>query len=449
MGSTKILIAGERGELWAAVNRLFTFNGFTLVPVSKDRQAEFLIRRHEPPIAICISSSSGLDKAIRIISAIRDTNKSLPIVLITDQSSESLAIAALRAGASDYFKVPFSDQELLSSCQRLVRDRPSSPSSDIESKCRCSPQDDVMIGESYPMREIKTYIDKVAKTDSTVLITGETGTGKELAAELIHLRSNRKTKPFVCVNCAALPETLVESELFGYERGAFTGAVATQKGKFEAAGGGTILLDEIGDMPLTSQAKILRSIENKKIYHLGGRQSIPMNSRVIAATNQNPEQLIEEGQFRKDLFYRLNVARVHIPPLRDRKKDIPNLTKYAISRLNQKFNSDVEDLCEESMEALYRYHWPGNVRELFNCLEASFISLPQGKTRFIQIPERIQKQLNIEMTDANQERYQILTTLMETKWNKSEAAKKLNWSRMTLYRKIDKYNIIEKREARK
>lgn len=448
MSQTKILIAGEHDDLWAGVSRLFTFNKFALIPVGKFRQVKFLVRRHNPSIAICILSCQVPEVGMRMISEIRESDRTLPIILITNQSSETLAIEALRAGANDYFKLPFSDQELLSSCQRLVKGRSAVflKKSNVEDKEQWP--DELMIGNSQSMREIKSYLSKIAKTDSTVLITGETGTGKEVAAELIHKLSPRKEKPFICVNCAALPETLVESELFGFERGAFTGAVATQQGKFEAAGAGTILLDEVGDMPLSAQAKILRSIENKQISHLGGQASIPMNARVIAATNQNPEHMIEEGQFRKDLFYRLNVVRVHIPPLRDRKKDIPLLANHAISKLNRKFGYDVEGLSDESLDSFYRYHWPGNVRELFNCLEASLISLPQGNTKFIELPGRIQKQLELVLSDPNQERCKILQTLMETKWNKSEAAKKLSWSRVTLYRKIEKYNIIQNRKLR-
>jgi DNA-binding NtrC family response regulator len=448
MNRTKILLAGKRGELLLRVKQLFAAHQFRLVPVSDHRQAKFMIRRHQPSIALCICSSRNPDQVNMLISEIRKADHALPIVVITEKSSETLAIAALRAGANDYFKVPFADQDLFCSCRRMMRKRCSADPVHRDAKKPAACPNDLMVGSSEPMRKVKSYMAKVAKTDSTVLITGETGTGKELAAEIVHHQSRRKDKPFVCVNCAALPETLVESELFGHEQGAFTGATDARQGKFEAAGDGTILLDEIGDMPPPAQAKILRSIENKKIFHLGGRASIDMNARVIAATNQNLERLMEEGRFRKDLFYRLNVVRIHLPPLRDRKTDIPLLVRHAIERLNQKFNCQVENLSTTSLEGLYRYQWPGNVRELFNCLEASFIHLQSSNTRIATIPKRIQKQLKLEMADSHQERSRILEALMETKWNKTEAAKILNWSRVTLYRKIEKYNIVQERKLR-
>lgn len=299
-----------------------------------------------------------------------------------------------------------------------------------------------MIGDSMPMREIRSYLLKVAATDSPVLITGETGTGKELAAELIHRNSSRHKKPLVCINCAALPETLVESELFGYERGAFTGAVALSRGKFELAAGGTILLDEIGDMSAYAQAKILRTIERKDAYRLGGKSRIPLDFRVIASTNQDPERLVREGKFRKDLYYRLNVARVHLPPLRDRKEDIFLLLEHSIRELNRRFGRKVKGFTDEALETLLGYDWPGNVRELKNVVEATFISLPSREVLFIDLPKSIQGQFKEMELLPKRERDQMLSALFAAHWNKSEAAQKLHWSRMTLYRKMSKYHII-------
>jgi transcriptional regulator with PAS, ATPase and Fis domain len=293
------------------------------------------------------------------------------------------------------------------------------------------------------MQEVKDYITRIAATDSTVLITGETGTGKELAAEMIHLQSHRRKKPLIRVNCSALPENLVESELFGYERGAFTGAVAPQKGKLMAANGGDIFFDEIGDMTPYAQAKILRSIEYKEVNPLGSNYAVPIDFRIIAATNKDPEELIMEGKFRKDLYYRLNVARVNMPPLRERIQDIPELVSFAIKNLNHKFGRNVLGLTDDSMELLLRYDWPGNVRELMNLLEATFINLSQKTVTHADLPKMFHKHFNMLNQTPTDEKKQILTVLLETKWNKSSAAQKLNWSRMTLYRKMTKYNIAE------
>jgi transcriptional regulator with PAS, ATPase and Fis domain len=204
-------------------------------------------------------------------------------------------------------------------------------------------------------------------------------------------------------------------------------------------------LDEIGDMNPYAQAKVLRSIESREFYSLGGRKTVPMEARVIAATNRNPEQLMDDGSFREDLYYRLNVARIHLPPLRERKDDIPHLVDHAIHNLNNKYRRHIEGLTEDTMACLYRYEWPGNVRELLNLIEAAYINLPSRDIHYIEIPNRIRNQIRLKTIDSGTERKQILAALMETQWNKSTAAQKLNWSRMTLYRKIEKYNIVEKR----
>ncbi|QTA84255.1 sigma-54 interaction domain-containing protein [Desulfonema magnum] len=302
-----------------------------------------------------------------------------------------------------------------------------------------------MIGDSFLIQKLLKDILKIAETDATVLITGESGTGKEVAAEMIHRESPRKRKPFVCVNCSALPDSLVESELFGYNKGAFTGAVADQQGKFEMAGEGSIFLDEIGDMSLHAQTKILRVIENREVCRLGGKGIFSVNARLITATNKEPKHLMEEGKFREDLYYRLDVARIRMPPLRDRREDIPILARYFIHKFNLKFRRKVENFTEEAMTLMLRYHWPGNVRELKNLVEKSFINLPSREAVFMELPEPVREELTSTATLPNEERTRVVSALMETRWNKTRAAMKLRWSRMTLYRKMAKYNIIEKR----
>jgi transcriptional regulator with PAS, ATPase and Fis domain len=302
--------------------------------------------------------------------------------------------------------------------------------------------DQFMIGKSSPIREIKTYLHKIATTDSTALISGETGTGKGLAAELIHRNSSRYKKPFVSVNCAALPESLIESELFGHERGAFTGATTLQRGKFELASGGTVFLDEIGDMNLYAQTKILRTIEKKEVYRLGGKKNIPIDIRIIAATNQEPERLLENGEFRKDLYYRLNVARVHMPPLRDRKEDIPLLLNHYIQEMNRYFGRNIKGFTKDANNTLLYYNWPGNVRELKNVVEAAFINLPPENVDLVELPKSFLNRLKLSEHSSDSERDRMLAILFETNWNKSKAAQKLHWSRMTLYRKMAKYHIM-------
>jgi transcriptional regulator with PAS, ATPase and Fis domain len=244
-----------------------------------------------------------------------------------------------------------------------------------------------MIGESASMQALQAYIGKVAVTDSHVLITGETGTGKELAAQQIHQHSPRWQQPFICVNCPAIPDSLFESELFGYERGAFTGAVTRNRGAFERADRGTLFLDEIGEMNPYAQAKLLRAVEEKAVHRLGGQQRIPLNIRIIAATNQDLERLVAAGQFRPDLYFRLNVASIHLPPLRERKLDLWPLCEHYIQALNRQGEQEVEGFTADVFEALLRYAWPGNVRELKNLIEAIFITVASRVITFMDLPE--------------------------------------------------------------
>jgi transcriptional regulator with PAS, ATPase and Fis domain len=258
----------------------------------------------------------------------------------------------------------------------------------------------------------------------------------------------RSKKDLICVNCAAIPESLVESELFGYDRGAFTGAHDTRRGKFEQAVGGSLFLDEISDMSPRAQAKILRIIENKKAVRLGGRREITMDVRIIAATNQEPEDLVEKGIFRKDLYYRLNIARIHMLPLRKRREDIPGLLEYFIRDLNQRSGRNVHEFSEKAWVSLLHYNWPGNVRELKNLLESTFITLTADRISYRSLPLMFQKQFEKMKRLHTCERDRLVSALYITNWNKSKAAEKLNWSRMTLYRKIEKHHIVENRPVR-
>jgi len=300
-----------------------------------------------------------------------------------------------------------------------------------------------LIGSSLAMWKVKTYLRKVAQTDSHVLITGETGTGKELAAQYIHHHSARRAKPLVTINCAALPDGLLESELFGYERGAFTGATSSYSGKLKLADGGTVLFDEIGDMSPYAQAKILRVIETKEVYPLGGRKSVPLDIRIIAATNRDLDQRIRSNEFRQDLYFRLNVARVHLPPLRERKEDIPLLTDHFLQKFSAQFGKEIEGFSDEAMELLLRYDWPGNIRELVNLTERILIDPPRERVTVANLPESMRYRTSGRQENVPTEREILLYTLSQTNWNKSKAAERLHWSRMTLYRKIAKYRIVE------
>ena len=301
--------------------------------------------------------------------------------------------------------------------------------------------EDAFVGASLAMREVKEYLPKVAASDCNVLITGETGTGKEYVANWLHRHSSRARHPLVSINCAAIPEGLLESELFGYERGAFTGAHNAYAGKLRLANGGTLFLDEIGDMSLSAQAKILRVIEAKEVSHLGSSRSLPINVRVVAATNQNLDTMMAGHRFRKDLYYRLDVAHVHLPPLRERREDIPLIFRYYLDSKNALSERAVGAPASDALECLLAYDWPGNVRELRNVIETIFISPPAGGISIKDLPQRLRAHLAAPGSDQAPERERLLAALFAVNWNKSKAAQALHWSRMTLYRKMAKYHI--------
>jgi len=300
--------------------------------------------------------------------------------------------------------------------------------------------EDKMITRNQVMAGMISFLKQVATADSSVLVTGETGTGKELVAGMIHKYSARAKNPFVVINCAAIPDTLLESELFGYEKGAFTGAYARREGALRLADSGTVFLDEIGDMSSHAQAKVLRMMEHKEVCRVGGINTIPVNVRFIAATNQNLEQLMKEEKFRLDLYFRLNVARIYIPPLRERKEDIVLLLDYFRKKLNRQFGKKVEGFTPEAVATLEDYDWPGNIRELKNRLEAAFISA-DAMIGLKNFPEFFRRQLQENKGLSPDERSRLIAVLFNTKWNKTKAAQQLKWSRMTLYRKMLKYGI--------
>ncbi|MGB9710423.1 MAG: sigma-54 interaction domain-containing protein [Thermodesulfovibrio sp.] len=316
----------------------------------------------------------------------------------------------------------------------------------------------VIVGQSVQIKRILTLIDKLSRTDTTALIMGESGTGKELVAKMIHLKSLRAEKPFIPVNCAAIPSELLESELFGYEKGAFTGANTQRLGRFEVANEGTIFLDEIGDMPVHLQVKILRVLQEKAFERIGGTKSIHVNVRIIAATNKDLENEVKEGRFREDLFWRLNVVPVVIPPLRERKEDIPLLCDYFIDKFSKKFGYSLQ-IKQEAMEVLLNYHWPGNVRELENLIERLYVLNDGGVITVEDLPEKIKfgesllpKTVSDDINpfsagiDLNEvlkeyEKKLILHALNLHRWIKSRAARYLNINRTTLIEKMKRLGI--------
>jgi DNA-binding NtrC family response regulator len=435
-----ILIVEEDGALRRRLHRLLDSEGIEVIDASGGSETLRSVASTALDLAIVGSSAIGAAPSLAVAQEIRRSWGAIPIIFITPKSSEQLAIAALRTGVRDYFTHPVPFDELAASVKRCLTAVALDPPSPGHGALGASTR---MIGDGPRMREIHSYIAQVAAMESTVLITGETGTGKEITAALIHQASRRRQRPLVHINCAAIPDTLLESELFGYERGAFTGATAASAGKLKLADGGTVFFDEIGDMSTYAQAKILRLLESGEIERLGGRQSLPVNVRVIAATNQDLERLMIEGRFRKDLYFRLNVARIHLPALRERKEDLPALIDHYIRAFSRMLGREVDGITDEALAALLHHDWPGNVRELRNLVEAVFTRLRSRHISLADLPVLYRQVGNAGEIPQEAERDRLLAALLATKWNKSRAAERLHWSRMTVYRKMAKYHLVE------
>jgi DNA-binding NtrC family response regulator len=374
---------------------------------------------------------------LRSFEELRPKQALPPLIVLAVESSEAFAVASLRAGAADYLAEPI---DLTAFSQLLSRWIPETPMATCEGNLTGG---EVLVGSSPAMQALRSHIRRVAATDCSVLITGETGTGKELVAQLIHQNSRRSTHPLICINCAAIPDSLLESELFGYERGAFTGANSMSPGKLMTANKGTVFFDEIGDMSPFAQAKILRAIEAKEVQRLGATRKYETDVRILAATHHNLDELASAATFRRDLYFRLNVGRIHLPPLRERKADIAGLIDRMIDDLNHKSAHRIEGTTEEALQSLVQYDWPGNVRELKNVIERIFITRDTGRITEEDLPSEVQHHAEAAQPEPSHELQSLRAALVTCRGNKSRAAEKLNWSRMTLYRKLAKYKLVE------
>ena len=381
---------------------------------------------------------SGLD----LQQELAKSGLQVPIVFLTGHGDIPMTVRALKAGAANFLTKPFDDEELLNAIQQCL-------SWHRGEEIRCAKNCGNMVGESPGFEGVLEAIQVVAPTEAAVLIQGETGTGKELVAHAIHDRSSRSKRSFIQVNCAAIPATLLESELFGHEKGAFTGAIAQKMGRFEVAHQGTLFLDEIGEIPLELQPKLLRALQEQEFERLGGNRTIRVDIRIIAATNRNLKQMVDEGRFRSDLYYRLNVFPLTVPPLRERREDIELLTRFFIQRYARKLNRTIEEIPSPALQALTQYDWPGNIRELQNVVERSVI-LSQGPELRIAMPE-INSQLapvvlvgRVANGSEDVERARILQALEEAKGQISGpdgAAARLGLKRTTLQSRMQKYKI--------
>jgi two-component system response regulator HydG len=399
------------------------------------------IATHSPAVALIGGTPGGVTEAIEAAQRVRELHPGTKVVFVADQSSEGVAVDALRAGVAEYLRAPVTILELSEAVSKFLQCQ-----SDVDD---CSE----LIGTCAPMRELKDLIRRVAPLNSTVLITGETGTGKEVVARLIHRLSARRKAPLVSVNCAAIPDTLLESELFGHEPGAFSGSVRRHTGQIKMADGGSLFLDELGDMSLAAQAKLLRVIEERHVRPLGSSTESPVDIRLIAATHQDLEGLTSDGRFRSDLYYRINVARLEIPPLRLRIADLPALAHHFLRQISQRNGLVVEGFTNAAMARLMAHHWPGNLRELRNVVEMATVVcqseiISESDLNALRhaggagpLKMRTNSSVPLPTLPVKPDADRLLEALTATDWNVTKAAELLHWSRMTVYRRFAKYGM--------
>jgi two-component system, NtrC family, nitrogen regulation response regulator NtrX len=404
--------------------------------------------------AILLDIKMPVLDGMEVLENLKEMKIMTPVVMVSGHGDIATAVECTKRGAFDFLEKPLNREKLLLSVRNAVRtQRLEEEVGELREKTEKVYQ---LVGDSQPMRELKAMIERAAPTKATVLITGESGTGKELVAREIHRRSSRSGQPFVQVNCAAIPEELIESELFGHEKGSFTGAVRKQTGKFVAADGGTIFLDEIGDMSLRTQAKVLRVLQEGEVEPVGSATVVKVDVRVIAATNKDLEEEIKAGRFREDLYYRLNVIPIRTPPLRERRDDIPVLAQHFAKLFSEEHNFHPKTFKDAAQKALQDAAWRGNVRELRNLIERLVIMVPDDSVDITDLPAEFFRapadiiagamRLNTlqEFKDEAEKAF-ILAKLREHGWNVSKTAEAIDTPRSNLYKKIEQYNI--KREA--
>jgi len=448
-----ILIIDDEENIRKSLVGILQDEGFTPMVAENGEKGLEMVRMEGPDLVLLDIWMPGMD-GIETLKKIKAETPDQPVVMMSGHGTIETAVKATKHGAFDFIEKPLSLEKVLHSIQQAAK------MNELVEENRALKEtiakDHEMIGDSQPIIDLKQQIDMAAPTSGWVLITGENGTGKELVARSIHLNSLRKAKPFIEVNCAAIPEELIESELFGHEKGAFTGATTQRKGKFDQANGGTLFLDEIGDMSLKTQAKILRILQEHKFERVGGNRTIEVDVRVIAATNKDLEEEIKEGNFREDLYYRLNVLPFHVPPLRERVNDVQALAMHFLEFFCQKEGKKAKKLSAESLNLLAQYSWPGNVRELKNIIERLAIMTVDEIIEPQHLPTVIVKKQNssdsLYTNMANQddnfrsarelfEKAFITQKLQENNWNVSKTAEMIEIERSNLHRKIKSYGI--------
>ncbi len=445
MAKQKVLVVEDEELMRTILRTLLEGEGYEVFTADSAEAAIRIFPEHDIAVSVTDIKMAGMD-GLALLDQIKSIDEHAIVIIMTAFSSVDSAIAALRKGAYDYVTKPFVNEDLLQRIRNAVRNRTLfSENRALRRELNRQYSFREIIGTSDKMQRVFELTSKVADTNSNVLILGESGTGKELIARSLHFNSSRSARPSLAVNCGALPEPLLESELFGHMRGSFTGAVADKKGLFRSADGGTLFLDEIGEMPLPLQVRLLRALQEHEVTPVGSSLPEKFDARIIAATNRDLAKEVEAGSFREDLFYRLNVIEISLPPLRDRAGDIPSLIRHFITKTAAAQSSVVKPISVEAMNALRSYTWPGNVREMENAIERAFI-LSGDDIGLADLPQKIQDATGNRASSSDEntsleavERRHILDTLTSADGDKVAAARKLGIDLSTLYRKLKKY----------
>jgi two-component system nitrogen regulation response regulator NtrX len=461
MPKSRILVIDDEAAIRDSLKMTLEYEGYEFLAAATGQEGLALIERESPDLVLLDVKMPGMD-GLEVLDRVRAINDALPVVVVSGHGTISTAVEATKKGAFDFIEKPFASDRVLVSLrnaldQRRLRDENRSLKKAVEVRHQ-------MIGESPALKQVTAAIARAAPTNATVLIQGESGVGKELVARTIHRNSLRSRERFVQVNCAAIPEELIESELFGHEKGSFTGATEKQVGKFEQADRGTIFLDEVGDMSAKTQAKVLRVLQEGEVERLGSARTIKVDVRVIAATNKNLEEEIERGRFREDLYFRLAVIPIFVPPLRDRSGDIALLVRYYIEQLSRDSNARPKRITPGALDALQRYRWKGNIRELRNTVERLIIMTAGDTIDVADLPDLVRStgaSSAVKASGDNEpvkagtlrefkdvsERAYLVSKLRENGWNISKTAEVIDTPRSNLYKKLEQYQISQETDG--
>src|SRR3954447_5132301 len=454
---SRILVIDDEAEIRRSVRMILEYEGYEVIEASSGPEGVTLAEREAPDLVFLDIKMPGMD-GLDALQRIRAANETLPVVIISGHGTVSTAVEATKLGAFDFIEKPLASERVLVTIRNaLDQTRLRNENTSLKRAVEVRHQ---MVGESPALRQVWDAIKRAAPTNATVLLLGESGSGKELVARSIHRNSLRSRDRFVQVNCAAIPEELIESELFGHEKGSFTGATEKQIGKFEQADHGTIFLDEVGDMSAKTQAKVLRVLQEGEVERLGSARTVKVDVRVIAATNKNLEEEIEKGHFREDLYFRLAVIPIQVPPLRERPEDIAPLVRHYMDYFSRENNVRPKRITQAALEALTRHRWRGNIRELRNTVERMIIMTSADTIDVPDIPESIRVDAPSRGPDNEavkagtlrehkevSERVFLVQKLRETGWNISKTAELIDTPRSNLYKKLEQYNIKQETDG--